>query len=434
MSIQITGIFGGINIKKAQGWVKVAGESLENNPIKPLITIFIEKRIIAKGWATESRPDIKSADGLVFGFSLNLTGDLAELKKISDFQVIAEYKGEKKNLNIPQPVALALQYSLLNPAQQHIFKKITDFKQTSSFQIQPANVLAASARTQPPTRKLCVITYANDSSAWFPYFYNYYSSIVGDSAIYVVTPKATAFDTYKLGGIISCSDMKYDDQTRSELISGLATGLQAYYQWTLVCDVDEIVIPHPKSNATFFELLEKETNDAIISRGFNIVQMPDEADFSFDKPILTQRRFAIPSTALSKPHFAKKPIQYCQGYHYCNYKLDFSPANDGFLTLHLKSACHRIREQISAVVSETSYSDEKTSEYTNKSVSDKTFDSRLTYCSDKPIEDINSSAMQEFEKNYAKNLVFITHLGIWRGKHIAAPFLVKLSSHSAHLK
>jgi hypothetical protein len=431
MSIQIVGVLDGLEIqrKKASGWIRVTNDNLENKA-SPLITVSIGKKIIAQGLATTSRPDIKlTENSMAFGFSLNLTDDINELKKLSDFQVIAEYKNNKANLIIYQPIALALQYFLLNSAQRSNFigRIITDFEQASLFQVQLPSVLAAAARTNPPTRKLCVLTYLNDTGAWFPYFYKYYSSLVGDTAIYVVTPKPSAFDAYKLGGIISCSDMEYDDQARSQLMSGLATGLQAYYEWTLVCDPDEIVVPHPNAQATFFELLNKESNDVIISRGFDIIQMDNEPDFSVDEPVLTQRHFAIPNMAICKPHLARKPIQYSVGYHYCNYKLDFSSVDDGFLTLHLKSACRHIRKQLSSIVLETTYAEQKSFEYASNSVSDEKYDNRLKHYLNKPIETINSLAMQEFEKNYTKNLMFGPHSGIWRGEHICATFLVKLS-------
>lgn len=415
MSIQIVGSLGGLDItaKKANGWVKVTGDNSENNDAKPLVTILIAEKIIAQGLAIIPRPDIKSTEALTFGFSLKLTGDVNALKKLSDFQVLTEYKDRRENLKINPSVALALQYFLLNSTQRAYFDRITASEQTSPLNVQLPSILAAAARTNPPTRKLCVISYLNDSGAWFPYFYKYYSSLVGDTAIYVVTPKPEAFSTYKLGGIISCSDMQYDDQARSQFMSGLATGLQAYYEWTLVCDPDEIVIPHPNSKATFIEMLNKQTNDVIISRGFNIIQMDNEADFSFDQPVLTQRHFGMPDIAMCKPHLARKPIQYSIGYHYCNYKLDFSSANDGFLTLHLKFACERISKQIEAIVLETAYCDEKSAEYAANSISDKTRYSLLNNSFNRPIEDINSLAMQEVEKNYVKNLAFISKSGIW---------------------
>lgn len=424
MSMQINGILDRLEATTASGWVNVTGD-IKSDGVKPLITISVGGEIVAEGFATQSRPDIEKLGGLAFGFLLKLNSGINNLKTPSNLSVVASYKNTKATLKIYKPIELSLQFLSLTADQQlNFIGRITNSGHMPVF--HSANMLAAAARPKPPAHKLCVITYANDAGAWFPYFYKYYSSLVGETAIYVITPKPNTFSAYSLGGIITCADMSFDDTARSQLMSGIATGLQAYYEWTLVCDVDELVFPHPDSALGFFELLDAESNDVIVSRGLDVVQMDDDADFSFELPVLQQRRFANPNIALCKPHIARVPVQYSGGHHYCNYKLALPPQREGFITLHLKWACKRIRREVASIVAETSYVNEKTADYCMNSVSERSFDSRLKSYLGKTVEGLNSAAMRAFERNYAENLVFSAARGLWIGQHITAPFLIDL--------
>jgi hypothetical protein len=130
MNFQIVGFLDGLDIttKKASGWVKVTSSDLKNDKVKPVVTVSIGKKIIAQGLATTSRPDVESLGTSVFGFSLDLSNEDDEINKliktVSDFQVVTEYKGKKEHLNIYPPIALALEYFLLNDNQRNHFNKI----------------------------------------------------------------------------------------------------------------------------------------------------------------------------------------------------------------------------------------------------------------------------------------------------------------------
>jgi hypothetical protein len=428
-SIKINGVLDGLTATTASGWINVTGNVDKMNS-KPFITISVNGEIFAEGFATTSRPDIEKLGGLAFGFSLNLKKEISDLKSTSDFSVIAKFHDIKKPLEIYKPIELFLQFSsLASDRQLNFISRIAPQIEKLFLHIQPSNVLVAKNRLTLPVHKLCVISYANDAGAWFPYFYKHYVALVGETGVYVVTPKPESFDSYKLGGVITCANIPFDDDARSQLISGIATGLQAYYRWTLVCDVDEIVMPNPQSGLDFFESLDMfDSQDVIVSRGFDILQMEDEEDFSFDLPVLEQRRFANPNMALCKPCLAKLPIQYSGGFHYCNYRLKLPPLKEGFITLHLKFACKNIRKEVADIVKNMNFVLEKTADYCLTSVSEQALYKRRKFYLDKNIEGINSIAMQEFEKKYTQNLVFSSARGLWIGEHLTAPFLIDLKS------
>jgi hypothetical protein len=273
-------------------------------------------------------------------------------------------------------------------------------------------------------KKLCVVTYANDASAWFPYFYEYYSQIAGPDAIYVVTPRPNSFADFLLGGVISLEGLPYDDDSRAQIMSRLCQGLQAYYSWSLICDVDEIVVPHPNGGLSFIEALDRLTCPTSISRGFDIVQLEGEPDFDFSQSVLAQRRFGVASSGMCKPHLASIPVCWGTGYHYTNVRPHFEPAGGGFLTLHLKWACNRVRMEVANIVQRTSYSTEFMAGYAHSSV---VADRHPALNNpNRPIAGLVSDQMSNFERKFIEKVKYISERDLWVGEHFVSDVLFDL--------
>lgn len=199
-SIKINGVLDGLTAITASGWVNVIGD-IGKTDSKPFITISVGDDILAEGFATTARPDIEKLGGLAFGFSLNLKHEISGLNSKSDFSVIAKFHDIKAPLATYKPIELFLQFSSLATDQQlNFISRIASQIEKSFLQIQPSNVLVAKNRSTPPVHKLCVISYANDAGAWFPYFYKYYSAFVGETGIYVVTPNQNRLIAINWGG------------------------------------------------------------------------------------------------------------------------------------------------------------------------------------------------------------------------------------------
>lgn len=277
-------------------------------------------------------------------------------------------------------------------------------------------------------RKVCVISYANDSGAWFPYFYRHYVGIVGADSIFVVTPSPKAFDGFELGGLISCRNMPYDDRARARLISNIASGLQAYYEWTLVCDVDEMLIPYPCSGKTFVEMLDALPGAVSRARGFDVLQLANEDNFDLSVPIFQQRSAAIPNSAICKPHLARTPIIYSTGYHFCNRRVPFESSGLGFVTLHLKWACKEMRRSLAEIVNRTEYTDPEIERYSKRFLVDSAVHPGLAATEGRSIEHPSSAAVIQWESAYMESLGFYGQTGMWTGEHVLAKFLVSLSA------
>ncbi len=426
--LKLRGLLSNLTGKTAKGWIKING-NIDEKASYPVVTICVGNIVIAQGFT--SPPKEQPENTIFFSFSFNTLVDVTTLSLTegkATLSVTANYQEIEFKLKTSNPVNLFFAFFTLNENQKRKYiSNILSPNQLAAIKPKP-EMISPQKRKTPPTAKLCVITYANDSGAWFPYFYRYYSELVGSKAIYVITPKPKAFNQYDLGGLVSCSDLKYDDQARAQLISGMANGLQAYYQWSLVCDVDEIVVPHPNANLSFFEMLECEKNNVVFTRGLDIVQMKGDPDFNFDLPVLEQRHYAIPNMALCKPHLARVPIHYNPGHHYCNYPPTPFIEDSGFLTLHLKLACQSIRHELLDIVKKVTYSDPMLADYSVNNISDTFYERRLNLNLKRPIEDINSPLMKKFETNFINNISFSEIHSMWLGgKRKSAYLLVRFS-------
>lgn len=276
-------------------------------------------------------------------------------------------------------------------------------------------------------KRLAVITYANGAGAWFPYFYKYYSNIVGADSIFLITAKPEEFVGYELGGVISLKGLPFDNNPRVQLASKLTSGLLAYYDWVINCDVDEIVVPHPLSNLDFMETLADLKGDFSFARGFDVIQYDDEEAFDFDQDILSQRKFGIINSALCKPHIAKINLNYSPGYHFCQFQPYFEEKNKGFITLHLKFACNDIMKQVNSLVKSTSYASKITQNYATTSSS---HDEHLNLKEARAYKavSLDSEFIDNFETEFIEGFRLQTSTGFYIRDHFIKSRLVKLSS------
>jgi hypothetical protein len=380
------------------------------------------------GEATTPRPDVSSESDTGLGFSLKCAREAIAPFGPGDVLATVTSNGVIAQLPLYKPAQLALELNSLSPSEGRVLLNSLDGdgRRHLSALLMAEEMAAFSGQNERGLA--CVITYAQNADAWFPYFHAYYSRIVGPRALYVVTPKPQLFTNYELGGVISAANLQYDDIARAFLMSSLATGFHAYYEWSLVCDVDEFLAPYPGSGQSLLEVLAVSQGDVLITRGFDVLQTSRDADFDMSRPLLEQRRFAVPNTAICKPHLSRIPIRYSGGYHYCEKRLDFSPPGTGLVTLHLKWACRVMRNAVARAVRETVYASDDTATYASHSVAPEVEHPMVADAMLREAQPLASQAMRDFEQTYRNNLIYAPLRNLWIGNHILAPFVVDLAA------
>lgn len=271
---------------------------------------------------------------------------------------------------------------------------------------------------------VAVITYANDSGAWFSYWLKHYQEQLPNSQIYVVTPKPENFKNFEGINVLGIVGSDYDDKARSLCISRLQQALLAYFQWIIVIDVDEILFsPRAELLSTY---LQKCESDVVFSRGFDVIQVDGEKNFDFSKSITSQRSLGVWKSSISKPHLSKVPLIYSVGYHFCNIKPVFT--ENSLICLHLKWACKKVRLEVAKIVDKTKYADMTIEQYSKSSVDNDVAPEKFKKLMQLNSVKLNSEFIKEAETNYINSASLNSSNGLWIGKQHSAERLVDLKT------
>lgn len=423
--MKFDGVVENFNSSSVSGWVKWVAPDNFDESSEAVIRVFHFDDLLGEGIATISRPDLISDGFKSYGFLIKLKKLSFSELKYSGIKVIALVGGNSFVLRFVKTVESSL---FLNTSSSNVLAKVVQSLDAESIKKLSALVdfeKKSIGLSKITRKKACVVTYANDNGAWFPYFYKYYSSIFGSLCLYVITPKPERFSSYNLGGIITIPDLIFDDIAKSRIMGNLASGLLAYYKWSIVCDVDEILMPNPRLGINLDEYLDSANEEIILSLGVDVVQLEDDFDFDFDKSIISQRRFGVLNTALCKPNISSVPVRYSGGHHYCDKRLNFNPSSNDLLSLHLKWACNKVRAEVANIVNEVIYQDAEIETYCRNSVIS---DSHPLMKTENTINavDLDSLPVEKFKEEYNNQLRFDSDRGFWVGDHRSADFFVQL--------
>lgn len=223
-------------------------------------------------------------------------------------------------------------------------------------------------------KNVALVTYANAPGAWFPYFRDYYENFLSIDAIFVVTPRPDLFADFNLAGVVGLPGFPFDDGARAVLMSGLVSGLVAYYGAVLVCDVDELLFT--PGGAEGLRRILMPLSPVRWGVGIEVLQRPSDRTFDFSLPVFPQRQVGCINHSLTKPMIFRGAVQLTPGNHACNHLPPGDLMADRLFNLHLKYADFSVRERLSEMVSETDYSQDSVKGYCSKSLVDK-FHSRV---------------------------------------------------------
>ncbi|MCT0206135.1 hypothetical protein [Synechococcus sp. CS-1332] len=350
----------------------------------------------------------------------------------STMQII-DSVGTEYKVQIWRPCKAALDFLSLTDREVNVWQKIIEknasLPLSSSIEYPIGSPPNESKSDQ---RSLCaVITYAHGNRGWWQYFKQHYTSHVGHNTIYVVTPKPADFWHEDVAGIIGTHDSPYDESMRSNCISRLADSLRPFFQYIIVCDVDEIIVPPPVNGRTplLSEYLSSCPSTSIIwSMGIDVIGMDEDPPFDFTKGIRSQRRYGIYNSSISKPHITARSISYSGGYHYCN----FSPSNpcvESSLYLHcfhLKYACSSVRNSLHADILDTDYQDSQMKDYAASTLSKDHCHLRLATINGSPVP-LGDSKLQQFHEEYLLSIKEVDDRGFFVSDFRYFDYLVDLS-------
>jgi hypothetical protein len=185
------------------------------------------------------------------------------------------------------------------------------------------------------TRRIAVVTDALSPDLIFPVWHRYYAGLFGAENVFLVTYRGlkASFEGFAFGGVLELP-VGYDDETRSRVIGGLVTALLGGYDAVVRVDADEFLVLDPRRGGSLRDFIAGMNWPYMSARGFDVTQMPDEPALPFagDAPILRDRAFAYPNTALNKTCITRTPVTWSIGFHWASVYPRFGPV----FMLHMK--------------------------------------------------------------------------------------------------
>jgi hypothetical protein len=172
----------------------------------------------------------------------------------------------------------------------------------------------AAAPDQPPTAlpTVLVMTMVRDEAEMLPRWVAHYAAQVGMDNLVVLDDNSTDGSTDELDCTVHrlppLRGGRYE-RTRMQLLSGLAQGFLAAYDYVVFVDADEFLVPDPARYAdlpTF--LAHRSDRDVVAPTALNVVHVPSvEGPLRAGEPVLGQRRYAVFAPIMCKPSIKRVP-------------------------------------------------------------------------------------------------------------------------------
>jgi hypothetical protein len=190
--------------------------------------------------------------------------------------------------------------------------------------VLPSGEVAELTKRKPKSStgefKAAVITMVYNEGFFLPLWYRYYGAQVGHENLYVIDHGSTdgSVDPTLCNQIKIPRD-KFDDKTRTEMVSALHRSLLNYFDVVIYTDCDEFIVVRPDKFESLLDYLQWRRHDTVRCVGVNI--LPHEQDMpplDMTAPILLQRPFGFATHWYFKPLISSVPTIWNPGFHGCD--------------------------------------------------------------------------------------------------------------------
>lgn len=213
----------------------------------------------------------------------------------------------------------------------------------------PAPV-AGEASPDVARPSVLVMTMVRDESEMLPRWIDHYGRHVGPENLLVLDDHTADGSTDDLPCPVhrlpSLTGKKYE-RTRMELVSGLARGYLAVYDWVVFVDADEFLVPDPERYADLPAFLATRTDRQVVAPvALNVVHVPAvEGPLRRGEPVLDQRHCATFAPIMCKPSVKRVPAQWRWASH--GIEAEFAVDPELFM-FHLKFADRDLLARVAA--------------------------------------------------------------------------------------
>jgi GT2 family glycosyltransferase/tetratricopeptide (TPR) repeat protein len=189
------------------------------------------------------------------------------------------------------------------------------------------SVVGLLARCAAPVRVAVVCITHNEEDLIVPFLDHYLTlgvqhiRLIDNESLDHTCSRARRYPNVQISTLNSGGEL--DDQLRSDTFQHYRHSLSGSYDWVLLLDADEWLVPREGS---LHDTLLRYADRAVLgSEGIEVIQRPDEPPFDPAVPPLRQRRWGVPNPAYNKPivlrpegqerlavgqHFLQGPVPY----------------------------------------------------------------------------------------------------------------------------
>lgn len=207
---------------------------------------------------------------------------------------------------------------------------------------------AAARQAGTPAATVAVITMVRDEAFVLPRWIDHYAAQVGMDNLVVLDDNSSDGSTDDLPCTVhrlpALPGRKGYETARMGLLSGIASGLLAVYDWVVMVDADEFLVPDPAAYAHLPALLADREVDVLAPMAINVLHHVDsEPALDPARPLLEQRHYGTFLPLMCKPSLKRVAAPWRSASHGIAAPFAVDPQ---LFMLHLKFAD---RDQLKAV-------------------------------------------------------------------------------------
>jgi hypothetical protein len=202
------------------------------------------------------------------------------------------------------------------------------------------------------TKSRAIVTIVRDESVFLPIWLQYYGRFFAPEDTYVFDHGSTDGSTERGGFVrMPVEHETVDLNWMRRTVQAKQHELVERYDVVLVCDVDEIVAPHPDSGS-LGDFIDSMDEEFVNCRGYEVLHQRDrEPPIDLDQPLLKQRGSWFQAVAYSKPILASVPMRWFDGFHArqdgrSNFEYDLRLIHLHRLDYELCRARHQYRSEV----------------------------------------------------------------------------------------
>lgn len=170
--------------------------------------------------------------------------------------------------------------------------------------------------------RIAAITMAFNEPEFLPLWVEHYGRLVGFHNLYVVSlaDRRQRSDRTRRYQLIDLPDVGFDEATRAETMSRFQAMLLLSYDWVVMSDSDELIVPDPDRYAGLKDFVKKNRRQPFFNTvGFNVVQDRErESRLGLTRPLFHQRDWVRFDAGYCKPLLARIPLKWGPGFHFCD--------------------------------------------------------------------------------------------------------------------